>query len=112
MSDFTDVTGPNLNEKDLDRELREARKRAEIAQINRTSRLRAWNEVISFVTRKISAAGLLVVGSSEILSPDLLSAIQMNDVESMTAIAAGLGILGGKQLSDALNRFYGAKDDL
>ena len=55
---------------------------------------------------------LVGVGGSEILSPDLLAAIQMGETTSVGAIAIGLGILGGKQLSDALNRLYGGGDDV
>lgn len=96
-----------MNEKELDKAIRLAKKQAELDRINRDAKYEVVNDLVSFATRKISAVSLVGLGGLEILQPSIISALEMGQSSSVAAITVGLGMLGGKQLADALQRLSG-----
>lgn len=82
--------------------LQKTRIESEIAEIKRKRFLTAAEDYVGFFTTKLSGLGLATVGAVEALGPEIIQRIVLSPDTSASMAAAGVVMLGGKQISSAL----------
>ncbi len=86
------------------KDVEEARRKAEIAAIERRAKIDAWNEYIEFATAKLLGVAALIVGGLEYMDPSILP-IALKRPDIVAGVGAGL-LLGRKGILSLLAKIY------
>ena len=75
-------------------ELESARRAVQIKEIERKSKIAAWNDYVSFVSSKIGGVGAVICGGLDVLNPSLIPHLPHPE----RILGAGLTLLTGKSV--------------